>query len=106
MPSVTMPLPRMNNPAIPATVTFNFREMPALNGPGNGEVVADDGLVVDTGEWSLWQNLEGTFISAPTAAAEAIRCQRSRNPAMRECRRCSRHFQTCTAMPFSVRWRA
>lgn len=69
MPSVTMPLPRMNNPAIPATVTFNFREMPALNGPGNGEVVVDDGLVADSGEWSLWQNLEGAFISAPTVAA-------------------------------------
>ena len=63
MPTVTMPLPRMNTPAIPATVTFNFREMPALDGPGIGEVPADDEIETGSGEWSLWQNLDGTFIS-------------------------------------------
>ena len=69
MPTVTMPLPRMNTQASPAIVTFNFREMPALDGPGIGEVPADSEIETDSGEWSLWQNLDGTFISAPAAAA-------------------------------------
>ncbi|MEZ4713422.1 MAG: hypothetical protein R3A44_39915 [Caldilineaceae bacterium] len=69
MTTVTMPLPRMNNIASPATVTFNLREMPFLDGPGIGAVAADGAVETDTGEWSLWQNLEGAFISTPAAAA-------------------------------------
>ncbi|MEZ4659518.1 MAG: hypothetical protein R2911_18315 [Caldilineaceae bacterium] len=69
MTTVTMPLPRMNNPTGTATVTFNLREMPFLDGPGIGAIAADAAVDTDAGEWSLWQNLEGAFISAPAAAA-------------------------------------